>query len=69
MPIPWHLVLRDKRQRRGGAEQDIDMPSAAELTAAIVAANETLAMLVWQQAEAKDREEQEAKDTTVGSLA
>ena len=44
------------------------MPSAAELTAAIAAANDALATLVQQQAEAKVQEEQEAKDAAVGSL-
>ena len=66
MPIPQRLVLRNKRQC-GGADQDSDMPSAAELAAAIAAANNSLADLIWQQAQVKEREEQEAKDATVGS--
>ena len=44
------------------------MPSAAELAAAIVAANDSLADLIWQQAQVKEREEQEAKDAAVGSF-
>ena len=44
------------------------MPSAVELAAAIVAANENLATLVQQQAQVKEREEQEAKDTAIGSF-
>ena len=68
VPIPQHLVLRNKRQCRGGANQDSDMPSTAELMAAIAAANDSLADLIQQQAQAKEREEQEAKDATVGSF-
>ena len=56
------------------------MPSAAELTAAIAAANAHLVTLVQQQAEVMEREAKEAKeakdtkdakdtrDATVGSL-
>ena len=44
-----------------------DMPSAVELVAAIAAANDSLADLIWQQAQVKEREEQEAKDAAVGS--
>ena len=44
------------------------MPSAAELVAAIAAANNSLADLIWQQAQVKEREEQEAKDATIGSF-
>ena len=46
------------------------MPSAcaAELTAAIAVANDNLAALVQQQANVKEREEQEAKDAAVGSV-
>ena len=44
------------------------MPSVAELAAAIAAANETLENLVQQQAQAKEREEQEVKDTALGSF-
>ena len=77
MPVPQHLVLRNKGRRRGGADQDSDMPSAVELTAAIAVANDALATLVWQQAQAKEREEQEvkeleeqeAKDTPMGSFS
>ena len=54
MPIPWHLVPRNKRQCGGGANQDSDMPSAAELVAAIAAANNSLADLIWQQAQVKE---------------
>ena len=39
------------------------MPSAAELAAAIAAANTDLATLVQQQAKAMEREAKEAKDT------
>ena len=66
MPIPRRLVLGNKRRRGGGANQDSDMPSAAELAAAIAAANDSLADLIRQQAEAKERE-QEARDTAIGS--
>ena len=62
MPVPQHLVLRNKRRCGGGADQDSDMPSTAELMAAIAAANDTLATLVQQQAHVKEREEQEAKE-------
>ena len=44
------------------------MPSAAELAAAIGAANNSLAGLVQQQAEAKEQEEQEVRDAAVGSI-
>ena len=44
------------------------MPSAVELTRAIVVANDNLALLVQQQTEAKEREEQEARDTAIGSV-
>ena len=43
------------------------MPSAAELMVAIAVANDSLADLIWQQAQAKEQEEQEARDATVGS--
>ena len=67
MPIPRHLVPGNKRQRRGKANQDSDMPSAAELMAAIAVANDSLVDLIWQQAKVKEREEQEARDAAVGS--
>ena len=54
MPIPWHLVLGNKRRHGGGADQDSDMPSAVELVAAIVAANNSLTDLVLQYAQAKE---------------
>ena len=54
MPVPRYLVLKNKRWCRGGADQDSDMPSAAELAAAIVAANDSLAELIRQQAQAKE---------------
>ena len=38
------------------------MPSTAELMAAIVVANNSLVDLIWQQAQAKELEEQEVKD-------
>ena len=44
------------------------MLSAAELAAAVVVANDNLATLVQQQAEAKEWEEQEAKEAATGSL-
>ena len=44
------------------------MPSAVELTAAIAAANDSLVDLIWQQAQVKEREEQEEKDATIGSF-
>ena len=44
------------------------MLSAAELAAAVVVANDNLATLVQQQAEAKEREEQEVKEAATGSL-
>ena len=44
------------------------MPSTAELVAAIAAANNSLADLIWQQAQAKEQEEQEAKDAAIGSF-
>ena len=72
VPVPWRLVLRNKRRRGGGADQDSDMPSAVELvaaiTAAIAVANDSLADLVQQQAQVKELEEQEAKEAAVGSL-
>ena len=68
VPVPQRLVLGNKRRHRGGADQDSDMPSAAELVAAIAAANDSLADLIWQQAQAKEQEEQEAKDAAVGSF-
>ena len=43
------------------------MPSVVELMAPIVAAKENLATLIQQQVQAKEREEQEVKDATVGS--
>ena len=43
------------------------MPSMGELTAAIAVANENPTTLIQQQVQAKEREEQEAKDATVGS--
>ena len=67
MPVPRHLVPGNKRRHGGGADQDSDMPSTAALAAAIAAANNSLEDLIWQQAQAKEREEQEAKDTAVGS--
>ena len=77
MPIPRRLVPRNKRRRGEEADQDSDMPSTAELTAAIATANANLATLVQQQAEATEREAQEAKeakeakdarDATIGSF-
>ena len=69
MPVPRRLVLGNNKRWRGGrADQDSDMPSAAELMAAIAVANDSLVDLIWQQAQAKEREEQEAKDATIGSL-
>ena len=68
MPVPQRLVPRNKRWHGGGADQDSDMPSTAELAAAIAAANNSLADLVWQQAQAKEREEQEAKEAAIASL-
>ena len=44
------------------------MPSAAELAAAIVVVNDSLVALVQQQAKAKEREEQEVRDTAIGSV-
>ena len=43
------------------------MPSAAELVAAIAAANDSLVDLIRQQAQAKEQEEQEARNAAVGS--
>ena len=68
MPVPRRLVPRNKRRRRGGADQDSDMPSTVELIAAIAVANDSMADLVWQQAQAKEWEEQEVKEAAVGSL-
>ena len=62
MPIPRRLVPRIKRQHGEKADQDRDMPSVAELAAAIAMANANLATLVQQQAEATEREAQEAKE-------
>ena len=62
MPVPWRLVPRNKRQHGEEADQDSDMPSAAELAATIVMANANLATLVQQQAEATEREAKEAKE-------
>ena len=45
------------------------MPSVVELAAAIAAANKNLVTLVQQQAQVKEREEQEAKDATIGSFS
>ena len=56
MPVPWRLVPRNKRQHGDKADQDRDMPSAAELAAAIATANANLATLVQQQAKATERE-------------
>ena len=53
VPVPRRLVPRNKRQR-GGADQDSDMPSTAELAAAIAAANNSLADLIRQQAQVKE---------------
>ena len=44
------------------------MLSAAELAAAMAVANKNLAVLVQQQAEAKDWEEKEAREAAIGSL-
>ena len=41
------------------------MPSSVELAAA----NDTLGALVQQQANVKEREEQEERDTAIGSLS
>ena len=60
MPIPRHLVPRNKRRHGEKADQDRDMPSTAELAAAIAMANANLATLVQQQAEATEREAKEA---------
>ena len=69
MPVPRHLVPRNKRQNGRGADQDSDMPSTVELMAAIAVANDSLVDLIRQQAQAKKQEEQEAKDATaVGSF-
>ena len=62
MPVPWRLVPRNKRRHGEEADQDSDMPSTAELAAAIVTANANLATLVQQQAEATEREAKEAKE-------
>ena len=62
MPVPQRLVLRNKRRHGEKADQDRDMPSAAELAAAIATANANLATLVQQQAKATEREAKEAKD-------
>ena len=44
------------------------MPSVAELAWAIAVVNDNLAVLVQQQTEVKEQEEQEARDTAVGSV-
>ena len=62
VPVPQRLVPRNKRWHGEKADQDRDMPSAAELAAAIATANANLATLVQQQAEAMEREAQEAKE-------
>ena len=62
VPVPRRLVPRNKRQHGEKADQDRDMPSVAELAAAIATANANLATLVQQQAEVMEREAQEAKD-------
>ena len=62
VPVPQRLVPRNKRRHGEKADQDRDMPSVAELAAAIATANANLATLVQQQAEATEREAQEAKD-------
>ena len=54
VPVPRRLVPRNKRRRGEEADQDSDMPSAAELAAAIAMANANLATLVQQQAEATE---------------
>ena len=41
------------------------MPSVAELAVGIAAANDSLAALVQQQAEVKEREEQEVRDAAI----
>ena len=46
VPVPRHLVLRNKRQHGEKADHNRDMPSAAELAAAIVMANANLVTLV-----------------------
>ena len=74
VPVPRHLVPRNKRWHGEKADQDRDMPSVAELAAAIATANANLVTLVQQQAEATEREAKEAKeakdarDAAVGSL-
>ena len=71
MPVPRCLVPRNKRRHGEEADQDSDMPSAADLAAAIATANANLATLVQQQAEATEREAKEAKDArdaAVGNL-
>ena len=68
VPVPQHLVPRNKRWHGGGADQDSNMPSTAELAAAIVAANDSLVDLIREQAQAKEREEQEVKDAAIGSF-
>ena len=65
---PLAPCLENKRQHRGGVGQDSTMLSAAELAAAMAAANDNLVTLVQQQAEVKDQEEQEAKEAAIGSL-
>ena len=43
------------------------MPSAVELTAAVATVNTNLAVLVQQQAKAKDWEEKEVFEAAIGS--
>ena len=62
VPVPRGLVPRNKRQHGEEADQDSDMPSMAELTAAIAMANANLATLVQQQAKATEREAKDVKD-------
>ena len=54
VPVPWRLVPGIKRWCGGRANQDSNMPSAAELAAAIAAANDSLVDLIRQQAKAKE---------------
>ena len=74
VPVPRRLVPRNKRRHGEEADQDSDMPSTAELAAAIAMANANLVTLVQQQAEAMEREAKEAKeakevrDATIGSF-
>ena len=52
----------------GGLVRAHPLAPRLELMAAIVVANDALATLVQQQAEAKVQEEQEVEDAAVGSL-